>query len=77
MSRVGIPVFVYEEIFADGRTQRTTCPFTLRFLWRSEAELMLRLAGLVVEEVWGDFEARAGRCGSGPVILIAVKPAHA
>ena len=70
-------LFIYEEIFADGRTQRTTCPFTLRFLWRSEAELMLRLAGLVVEEVWGDFEGAPYGDGSDHLILIAVKPAHA
>lgn len=67
-------LFIYEEIFADGRTQRTTCPFTLRFLWRSEAELMLRCAGLVVEEVWGDFEAAPYADGCDHLILIARKP---
>jgi len=66
--------FIYEELFADGRTQRTTCPFTLRFLWRSEAELMLRLAGLVVEEVWGDFEGAPYADGCDHLILIASKP---
>ena len=70
-------LFIYEEIFADGRTQRTACPFTLRFLWRSEAELMLRLAGFVVEEVWGDFEGAPYADGSDHLILIAAKPSHA
>jgi SAM-dependent methyltransferase len=67
-------LFIYEEIFADGRTQRTACPFTLRFLWRSEAELMLRLAGFVVEEVWGDFEGAPYADGCDHLILIASKP---
>lgn len=66
--------FIYEELFADGRIQRTTCPFTLRFVWRNEAELMLRLAGLVVEEVWGDFEAAPYADGCDHLILIASKP---
>lgn len=66
-------IFIYEELFADGRTQRTTCPFTLRFLWRSEAELMLQLAGFVVEEVWGDCEGAPYADGSDHLILIARK----
>lgn len=66
-------IFIYEELFPDGRTQRTTCPFTLRFLWCNEAELMLRLAGLAVEEVWGDFEATPYADGCDHLILIARK----
>ena len=66
--------FIYEESFADGRTQRTICPFTLRYLWRSEAELMLRLAGFIVEEVWGDFEGAPYADGAEHLIIIAIKP---
>lgn len=67
-------LFIYEEVFADGRTQRTACPFTLRYLWRSEAELMLQLAGFIVEEVWGDFEGAPYADGAEQLILIATKP---
>ena len=35
-------LFIYEETLPSGETRRTHCPFTLRFLWRSEGELMLR-----------------------------------
>lgn len=66
--------FIYEEVFVDGRTQRTICPFTLRFLWRSEAELMLQAAGFFVEDVWGDFEGAPYASDSEHLILIAVKP---
>lgn len=48
-------LFIYEEAFPSGEVRRTVCPFTLRFLWRNEGELMLEAAGFTVEEVWGDF----------------------
>jgi SAM-dependent methyltransferase len=67
-------VFVYEEIAADGTSQRTLCPFTLRFLWRHEAELMLAAAGFTVEAVWGDFEGAPYHSGSEHLILLATKP---
>ena len=66
--------FIYEEVAADGRTQRTVCPFTLRFLWRSEAELMLQAAGLLVEDVLGSFDGDPYGSDSEHLILLAVKP---
>jgi SAM-dependent methyltransferase len=66
-------LFLYEEIFPDGRVQRTACPFTLRFLWRSEAELMLQLAGFVVEEIWGDFDGAPYSSESEHLIILAKK----
>jgi hypothetical protein len=68
-------IFIYEEIAAGGTVRRTRCPFTLRFLWRSEAELMLRQAGLEVEAVWGDFEGTPYDAQSEHLILLATKPA--
>lgn len=68
-------LFIYEEIFADGRVQRTSCPFTLRFLWRSEAELMLSQAGFILDDVWGSFEEDPYDTGSELLILVAHKPA--
>ncbi len=70
-------LFIYEETFADGRSQRTNCPFTLRFLWRSEAELMLRLASFVVEDLWGDFDGSPYSSESEHLILLAQKPLSA
>jgi hypothetical protein len=67
-------LFIYEEIAPDGMVRRTHCPFTLRFLWRNEAELMLRLAGLQVEAVWGDFEGTPYDNQSEHLILLASKP---
>jgi SAM-dependent methyltransferase len=68
-------LFIYEEIAADGGARRTHCPFSLRFLWRNEAELMLRLAGFEVEAVWGDFEGTPYDSQSEHLVLLATKPA--
>jgi ubiquinone/menaquinone biosynthesis C-methylase UbiE len=68
-------LFIYEEIAADGSVRRTHCPFTLRFLWRNEAELMLQLAGFEVEAVWGDFEGTPYDSQSEHLVLLAMKPA--
>lgn len=67
-------LFIYEEIFPDGQTKRTLCPFQLRFLWRSEGELMLQAAGFVIEDVWGDFEPNPYNSGSERLIFLARKP---
>jgi ubiquinone/menaquinone biosynthesis C-methylase UbiE len=66
-------LFVYEEILPDGDVRRTPCPFTLRYLWRSEAELMLQIAGFAVEEVWGDFDGGSYGSESEHLILLARK----
>ena len=70
-------LFIYEETFPDGRSRRTNCPFILRFLWCSEAELMLRLADFVVEDVWGDFDGSPYSSESEHLILLAQKPLSA
>lgn len=66
-------IFTYEESLPDGSSRRTTCPFTLRFLWRNEAELILQAAGFTVEHVWGDFEGSNYDAASDHLILLARK----
>ncbi|MCC6169485.1 MAG: class I SAM-dependent methyltransferase [Caldilineaceae bacterium] len=66
-------LFIYEETAPDGSTRRTLCPFTLRYLWRNEAELMLAAAGLAVEAVWGDFDGGPYDSQSEHLILVASK----
>lgn len=67
-------LFIYEEVLPDSQVRRTPCPFTLRFLWRNELELMLRLAGFVVEAVWGDFDGGPYHNNSEYLIVLAHKP---
>lgn len=66
-------LFVYEEIFPDGRLQKTACPFTLRFLWPSEGELMLQMAGFHVEAIYGDFDGNPYASDSERLIFLARK----
>jgi len=64
-------LFIYEEIFADGSVRRTPCPFTLRFLWYAEAQLMLHVAGFELETAWGDFDGTPYMDGCERLILLA------
>ncbi len=66
-------LFIYEEVQPDGHTRRTACPFTLRFLWRGEAELLLQSAGFAMEGVWGDFDGEPYSAASDHLILLARK----
>jgi SAM-dependent methyltransferase len=69
-------LFIYEENLPDGAVRRTVCPFTIRFLWRGEAELLLQAAGFTVTEVWGDFEGAPYNTSSDHLILLARKPTN-
>ena len=66
-------LFVYEEIFDDGRTRRTSFPFTLRFLWPAEVTLLLTVAGFEIEALWGDFEGTPHGDDSEQIVLLARK----
>jgi SAM-dependent methyltransferase len=62
---------IYDEISADGRLERTVVPFDQRYLWRSEAELLLDRAGFSLEAVYGDRSLGPFEGGSDTMILIA------
>ncbi len=66
-------LFIYEEIFDDGRARRTSFPFTLRFLWPAEIMLLLHVAGFAVEALWGDFEGTPHDDNSEQIVLLARK----
>lgn len=67
-------LFIYEEIDAEGNVHRTPCPFTLRFLWPHEGELMFEAAGFDIEALWGDW-LRAPHDGTSErLIFLARKP---
>lgn len=65
--------FIYESLFADGRVERAVLPFTLRFLWPSEGELLLEKAGFRVEEIWGDWDGNDYASESEHLIFLASK----
>jgi SAM-dependent methyltransferase len=47
--------FIVEETDSEGRVRRTFFPFRMRFLYRYEMELLLRLAGYNLEAVYGSY----------------------
>lgn len=65
--------FIYESVFADGRVEKAVLPFTLRFLWPSEGELLLEKAGFRVEEIWGDCDGNDYDNDSEHLIYLAAK----
>ncbi len=65
--------FIYESVFTDGRVEKAVLPFTLRFLWPSEGELLLEKAGFRVEEIWGDCDGNPYSSESEQLIFLARK----
>ncbi len=49
---------IYDETGADGVTRRIIVPLRLRYVFRYELELLLHLAGLRLEAVYGDYDLR-------------------
>ena len=66
-------IFVYEEIFADGRNAQTRLAFPLRFWWPDEGALLLEQAGFAVDELYGDFDGSPYHPDSERLIFIARK----
>lgn len=66
-------LFLYETIFPDGRVQKRAIPFTLRFLWASEGQLLLRMAGFEIEALYGDFDGNPYDDSSERLIFLARK----
>lgn len=63
--------FIYDEIFTDGRLRRTIAPFRMRYLHRFEVELLLRLAGYELEQLYGSYELDPFRPDSERMIFVA------
>ena len=62
---------MYDEITADGTIRRTLAPFAMRYVWRAEAELLLRHTGFALEEIYGDWEMSPFDGNSERMILLA------
>jgi SAM-dependent methyltransferase len=67
-------LFLYEEIFPDGHVRKRAIPFLLRFLWPSEGQLLLQIAGFEVEAIYGDFDSAPYDDSSERLIFLARKP---
>jgi SAM-dependent methyltransferase len=48
--------YMYDEIGAEGVVHRAICPLRLRYLFPSEARLLLERAGFEVEQIYGSYD---------------------
>ncbi|OIO98695.1 MAG: hypothetical protein AUK03_00915 [Anaerolineae bacterium CG2_30_64_16] len=62
---------VYDEVALDGQLRRILAPFDLRYLWRFEAELLLKQAGFALEAIYGDWGLSPFESTSDRMILVA------
>ena len=74
-NQTGTHELVYDITHPDGRTERLVHSFTLRYLFRYEAEHLLTRAGFTVEHLYSDY-SRASFGASYPGDLIFVAQAH-
>lgn len=61
----------YDEIQPDGQVRRFVVPFTLRYLTRGEAELLVPQAGLELEAVYGSYDLDPFDGASPRMIVVA------
>jgi hypothetical protein len=67
--------YVIEEMGSDGAVKRTLFPFSMRYLFRYELELLLRYAGFHVEEIYGSYELDPFDGNSEKLLAVARWPA--
>lgn len=63
--------FVIDEIDASGNVRRSLFPFRMRFVYRYEMELLLRLAGYSLEAVYGSYDLEPFDSDSEKMIFVA------
>lgn len=63
----------YDEVMPGGIIRRTHYHFDWRPLFRYELELMLRLVGVGIVRVDGDFQGSPFEAGSGKIVMVARK----
>ena len=66
--------FIVDEVDAEGGVQRTVFPFSIRYLFRSELELLLRHAGFEIEAIYGSRDLDEFADDSDRLIAVARRP---
>ncbi len=66
--------YIVDEIDTGGQVRRTLFPFTLRYVFRYELELLLRHAGFDVEAVYGSYDLEDFNGDSEKLIAVARRP---
>jgi SAM-dependent methyltransferase len=67
---------IYDVTYPDGRSERLVHAFPMRYLFRYEAEHLLRLCGYEIEALYAGYDKSAyGSTYPGELIFVARKPA--
>ena len=66
--------YIVDEIDAGGQVRRTLFPFSLRYVYRYEMELLLRHAGFEVEAIYGSYDLDQFSGDSEKLIAVARRP---
>jgi ubiquinone/menaquinone biosynthesis C-methylase UbiE len=66
--------YIVDEMDSDGCVRRTLFPFSMRYLFRYELELLLRQASFVVEAVYGSYDLDEYSGDSDRMIAVARNP---
>ncbi len=66
--------YFLDRVAGDGSVRRTVFPFSLRYLFRAELELLLRHAGFEVEALYGSHDLDEFASDSEKLIAVARKP---
>ena len=70
-------IYILDEIDQDGLVRRVQIPFSLRFIYRFEIELLLRAAGFSLKTLYGDYDLTPFDSHSPRIIVVADKVSRA
>jgi len=62
-----------DEVDSEGLVRRATIPVSLRFVYRFEMELLLKIAGFTVEAIYGSYDREPFDSHSSRMIFVARK----
>jgi len=65
--------YILDEVNAEGQVRRITIPFSLRFVYRFEMELLLAMSGFAVETILGSYDLELFDSHSPRMIFVARK----
>lgn len=67
-------IFIVDEVDGQGGVRRTLFPFSMRYLFRGELELLLRHAGFELETLYGSYDLDEFSDSSEKMIAVARRP---
>jgi len=70
-NQVSSVMYIVDEPDEEGMVRRTVFPFELRFLYRHEAELLMRQAGFMIEAVYRSYDLDPFGEGASKMIVVA------